>query len=83
MLPPRAPTKIECLACGETRIVYGLGRGDTGECPRCRYVGWGFSEELDSLTRSQIMNGAFAGRSADRSRDIETPPGGPRRPATR
>jgi hypothetical protein len=69
VVPRQTPTKIECLACGEARIVYGLGRVDTGECPRCRYAGWGFSDELDSLTRSQIMNGMPAASPSDRPKD--------------
>ena len=51
------PRQIECLACGETRVVFGT---KTGECPQCRYVGWTFSDELDSMTRRKILNGEFA-----------------------
>ena len=53
------PRQIECLACGETRVVFGA---KTGECPQCRYVGWTFSDELDSMTRRKILNGEFATR---------------------
>ncbi len=53
-------TQIECLACGATRVVTGLATLETGECPRCRYVGWTYSDELDSTTRRAIMNGEFA-----------------------
>ena len=57
----REATQIECLACGATRIVTGLGSAEAGECPRCGYLGWTYSDELDSSTRRMIMNGAFAG----------------------
>ena len=53
------PTRIACLACGETRVVHG---GETGECPRCYYVGWVLADDLDGCTRRAIVNGAFAGR---------------------
>jgi uncharacterized paraquat-inducible protein A len=57
----REATQIECLACGATRVVFGLGTAETGECPRCHYLGWTYSDELDGSTRRMIMNGAFAG----------------------
>ena len=52
------PRQIACLACGETRVVFGA---ETGECPRCRYVGWMLADDLDGYTRRAIVNGAFAG----------------------
>ena len=58
----REATQIECLVCGATRIVAGLGTSETGECQRCGYLGWTYSDELDSSTRRMITNGAFAGR---------------------
>jgi len=54
---------IACLACGETRVVYGLGSG-TGECPRCHYVGWTYVDDLDAYTRRLIMNRVLARRPA-------------------
>ena len=57
----REARQIECLACGATRIVTSLGVAETGECQRCGYLGWTYSDELDSSTRRMIMNGAFAG----------------------
>jgi phage FluMu protein Com len=54
------PTQIECLACGDVRVVTGLATHETGECPRCRYLGWTYSDELDGTTRRAIMNGEFA-----------------------
>ena len=56
----REATQIECLACGATRVVSGLATHETGECPRCRYLGWTYSDELDGTTRRMIMNGEFA-----------------------
>lgn len=53
-------TQIECLACGATRVVSGLAMHETGECPRCRYLGWTYSDELDGTTRRMIMNREFA-----------------------
>ena len=73
-----AATQIECLACGARRIVFGLGRADTGECTRCHYLGWGFSDDLDGSTRRQIMNGALAVPPAARPRYGEI--GRPSRP---
>jgi hypothetical protein len=35
---------------------------ETGQCPRCEYLGWAYADELDGTTRRQIMNGAFARR---------------------
>ncbi len=37
-----ASHKVECLRCGAYRSVSDTGprRVDTGECPRCGYVGW-------------------------------------------
>jgi hypothetical protein len=60
MIEPRYPAQIECLSCGEVRSVHGFGRTDTGECPRCHYVGWAYADELDERTQRQIMNGSFA-----------------------
>jgi len=53
------PRRLACLACGETRVVVGP---ETGQCPRCEYLGWAYADELDGTTRRQIMNGAFARR---------------------
>jgi hypothetical protein len=68
MYEQRSPTQIECLACGAVRIVFGIGRGQTGECQSCHYAGWGFSDDLDGTTRRQVMNGALAVPPAERPR---------------
>jgi hypothetical protein len=72
----REATQIECLACGATRVVSGLEVHATGECPRCRYLGWTYSDELDGTTRRMIMNGEFASTGPDRLREAEPPFGG-------
>jgi hypothetical protein len=43
---------LECLRCGTTReLVVTDPRVNTGECPRCHYVGWASSSELDEPMR--------------------------------
>jgi len=54
---PQGPRQIACLACGETRVVSG---NETGECPRCHYVGWAYADDLDGSTVRMIMNGVLA-----------------------
>jgi transposase len=39
---------VECLRCGETREISGR---DTGECPRCEYVGWALVADLTEKLR--------------------------------
>ena len=64
----QSPIRIECLACGAARVVTERGTEGRGECPRCHYLGWEYSDELDSTTRRQIMNGALAVPPAERPR---------------
>ena len=64
----KTPVQIECLACGEVRFVTGVGTEARGECPRCHYLGWAYSEELDGITRREIMNGTLAVPPAARPR---------------
>jgi hypothetical protein len=47
---------VECLRCGLERIVDPSEhkRLDGGECPRCKYVGWAPSEELDETLRRRV-----------------------------
>jgi DNA-directed RNA polymerase subunit RPC12/RpoP len=44
---------VECLRCGELRLVGGrLDRtGAHGECPRCGYVGWASPSKLTETER--------------------------------
>jgi hypothetical protein len=48
-----ASLRIECLHCGEVRVIHPLSnhRFDGGECPRCGYVGWASSAEVSETTR--------------------------------
>ncbi len=48
----------ECLGCGQTRTVLaGLHRrADAGECPRCRYVGWAASADVDETLRRRLRS---------------------------
>jgi phage FluMu protein Com len=48
--------QIRCLACGELRVVFGSQVADAGACPRCRYVGWTYAEDLDGTTKQMIMS---------------------------
>lgn len=44
---------IECLRCGHSRE-YSPGprrQEESGACPRCEYVGWAFSTDLNERTR--------------------------------
>ncbi len=54
------PLQIACLACGEQRVVFGHRIGETGECPRCRYIGWTYADDLDGTTKRSIMNALTA-----------------------
>jgi len=54
------PLQIACLACGEQRVVFGHRLGETGECPRCRYSGWTYAEDMDGTTKRSIMNALAA-----------------------
>ena len=44
---------VECLRCGQARaFTPGPWRyEEAGDCPRCHYVGWAFSEDLSEKTR--------------------------------
>jgi hypothetical protein len=62
----RHPTEIKCLACGANRVVFGINPGDTGRCPRCNYLGWDYSDELDGFTRRMVVSGDYHGSVVDR-----------------
>jgi hypothetical protein len=59
-------TQIICLACRAPRVVFGLSASDIGQCPRCSYRGWDYSDELDGFTQRAIMEGRFDGAIVDR-----------------
>jgi Zn-finger nucleic acid-binding protein len=50
------PLRVECLGCGRERVLERPPRRqvDTDECPRCKYVGWAPSEELDETLRRRV-----------------------------
>jgi hypothetical protein len=51
-----ASLRIECLRCGDVRVVHPAARHRLaeGECERCRYVGWAASEELSEVARGRL-----------------------------
>jgi hypothetical protein len=51
-----ASLRVECLGCGGLRILHtgSQQRLDGGECPRCKYVGWAPSAELDETLRRRV-----------------------------
>jgi hypothetical protein len=53
-----APSVLECLACGTRRSVAGETHSHlaTGECPRCGYVGWASTGELNEFTRKALRD---------------------------
>jgi hypothetical protein len=44
---------IECLRCGHARDYSPrpLPCDEAGDCPRCQYVGWAYSDELTERAR--------------------------------
>ncbi len=51
-----ASFRIECLGCGERRVLHpdSHRRLQEGECPRCGYVGWAASAEIDETLRRRV-----------------------------
>ncbi len=51
-----ASLRIECLGCGERRVLHpgSHRRLQEGECPRCGYVGWAASAEIDETLRRRV-----------------------------
>ena len=51
-----ASLRIECLGCGERRTLHpdSHHRLEEGECPRCRYVGWAATAEIDETLRRRV-----------------------------
>jgi hypothetical protein len=50
---------VECLNCGETRPARreSVHRVVTGDCcPRCGYVGWAKSDDLNESARRQLRD---------------------------
>jgi hypothetical protein len=42
---------IECLGCGQLRLAPA---DDPRSCPRCNYVGWAASHDLDERDRAEF-----------------------------
>jgi hypothetical protein len=51
-----ASLRIECLRCGEVRAHRTAPKHhiDSGECPRCGYVGWASSADLTEPLRRSL-----------------------------
>jgi hypothetical protein len=47
---------VECLRCGHSRAFTPGPRRieEAGSCPRCEYVGWAFSSDLNERTRKLV-----------------------------
>ena len=47
---------VECLRCGMSRAVGNdrADHADPGECPRCGYLGWAPSSDLNESARRRI-----------------------------
>jgi DNA-directed RNA polymerase subunit RPC12/RpoP len=60
-----ASLRIECLRCGKRRVLHPEShhRLEEGECPRCRYVGWAATAEIDETVRRRVRT-----RSPERRR---------------
>ena len=50
---PVNPVPVECLRCGHVRAFNPgpLRFEEAGACPRCQYVGWAYSSDLNEKTR--------------------------------
>ena len=54
---------VECLRCGAARTAEPRApRHDAGECPRCGYVGWAASSDLDERLRRALRDRAVEKR---------------------
>jgi hypothetical protein len=49
---------VECLACGQQRLV----GAESGECPRCRYLGWAPADEVTESLRRGLRDVPVAAR---------------------
>jgi DNA-directed RNA polymerase subunit RPC12/RpoP len=48
--------RIECLGCGQVRLAWPetQRRLDGGACPRCGYVGWAQSSQMNEGLRRML-----------------------------
>jgi hypothetical protein len=59
------PDVLECLSCGARRtgaVSVQTHIGETGECPRCGYVGWARPADLTEPTRRALRDRPLARR---------------------
>jgi hypothetical protein len=63
-------TQIACLACGAVRATFGTTVEETGDCPRCHYLGWTYADDLDGTTKRMIMNGRLAHRPSEAAHSL-------------
>ncbi len=51
-----ASVRIECLGCGDVRLAWPKAQRhlDGCACPRCGYVGWAYSAEVDERLRRAL-----------------------------
>jgi uncharacterized Zn finger protein len=59
-----ASLRIECLGCGDVRVLHPVShhRLDGGECPRCGYVGWAASSTVDERLRRVLRERPLVAR---------------------
>ena len=64
--------EVECLKCGLPRVVREsvLGAHGAGHCPRCGYVGWAPSAELDEDERRALRDVPVELRRVARPRSL-------------
>ena len=53
-----SPLPVECLRCGEQHHLHDRpgGRLQSGECPRCGYVGWALAELMTERARGALRD---------------------------
>ena len=49
---------VECLCCGQRRVIAkgGLRVVGDGECPRCGYLGWALTSDLNERVRGMLRS---------------------------
>jgi hypothetical protein len=70
--------EVECLSCGERRLVARTrGNLETGECPRCGYLGWASPGAIDERERGRHrrLRARLARGERDRSWLVDSWPG--------
>jgi hypothetical protein len=51
-----AQLPVECLCCGERRLFDASAHShmDAADCPRCGYVGWAATTDLNEFSRRML-----------------------------